>query len=301
MAFIFQDAEAQLFKKLKKRTEQKILQRAENKIVEGISEEFARRAMKPIDNAFDEMFRQSYKDKYGKDFDDSDLDDDPDIRRQQMNNILNNMYGEVDLPESYVFDYTVEVEVTNFGEEKPEKMKLYIDPINGYFGVRQKQNGEEHTMVFDPVKDQVVLFNEKEKTVMAIPNVMQMASVYGGQYQGEVDDTIVYFGKIDKQKKILKYMCQGYEMETEEYKSIFYVTDRLPFNWTDSFGGFAQNISGNLYKDHEEYDVNGMLMEGTTVDKKSGAESLWEVTKISDKQFKIDCSKYSFEPIMAER
>lgn len=298
LSLISHTAEAQLFKKLKDRTEQKIKQRAEQKVVEGISEELARRAMKPLDNAFDEMFRQSYKDQYGKEYDDSELDDDPEIRRQQMNTILSQMYGTVELPEAYLFDYTVDVELTNFGEKKAEKMKMYIDPVNGLFGIRQKQKDEEHIMVFDPVKDQVVLFNEKEGTAMAIPNVMKMASVYGGQMKNVPDTEIKHFGKINKQKKILQYMCEGYEMETEEYKSVFYVTDRLPFNWTDSFGGFAKNMSGNFYKEHPEYEIKGMLMEGTTTDKKSGAESLWEVKKISDKQFKIDCSKYKVQNMM---
>ncbi len=290
-----------LLKKIQKRTEDKIKREAERKVVEGISDELARRAMKPLDNAFDEMFRQSYKDQYGKEYDDSDYDGDPEERAAYMNSILNNMYGNVDLPEQYKFAYTMEIELTDFGAKKPEKIKMFIDTKDGALGIEQKQNKQHQIMVFDPKNDLVAIFDKKEKTVMAMPNMQKMAMIYGQQPPEREKDKIVRFEKDRSKKTILDYECQGYEMETEEYKSLFYVTENLPFSWTDSFGGITKNLSSNFYKDDGKYPVRGMMLEGTTKNKENGEESLWEVTKISDKTYTIKCKDYDNQNLMAER
>lgn len=297
--FTFNCAEAQLFKKIKNETERKIKQKAEQKIVDELSEELARRAMKPLDKAFDDMFKKDYKDKYGKDYDDSEYDGDPDARAAHMNAMLNAMYGDVELPEEYRFEYTIEIEVTDFGEKKANKIKMLVNPSSGAFGMEQKEGKNDQIMVFDIEKDQVVIFNKKEKTAMAVPNVMKMASVYGQGSGDDFNSTILRFEKINQTKKVLDYMCQGYIMETEEYKSTFFITDKLPFDWAETMGSFAKNISPNFKSNSSKYPKNGMLMFGTTTHKEKGNESQWEVTKISKKTYKIKCKDYELQNMMA--
>jgi len=66
LLFCIPTSEAQLFKKLVDRTADKIAQRAEDKIVEGVSNELANRAMRPLDKAFDDIFSQFTGKLYNK-------------------------------------------------------------------------------------------------------------------------------------------------------------------------------------------------------------------------------------------
>ena len=297
--YLSQNVDAQLLRSIKKRTEQKIKQRAEEKIVEGISEELARRAMRPLDKAFDDMIRQSYRDQYGTEFDTTMYAGDPKGQAAHMNSMLNLMYGTAELQEEYIFYYVVEVEITDFGEEKPQKIKMLIDPDGNLFGIDQKEGKSEKIMVFDIKNDQVIMFDKKEKTAMAIPNVMKMASIYGQRNAENVNDKIISFKRLSDSKKILDYLCQGYEMETEAYSSIFYSTQELPFNWSNTFGSFAQNISPNFTRDNSDYPMNSMLMEGITKSKEESTYSKWLVKKVSEKKMRIKSKDYELQNLMS--
>jgi len=297
----FDQVEAQLFKKLKKRVSDKIERKVEDKVVEELSEEIARRAVKPLDNAFDDMFRQSYKEEYGKEYDDSEYEGDPEKQAAMMQTLLGSMYGTAELPEAYTFDYTMNIKVTDYGEKKSNDMKMYVDPSSKAFGMEQKDRGEEQIMVFDMEKDQVVIFNKKEKTAMAIPNVMKMARTFGKGAMEEAMSETVKFEKMGKSKKINGYMAEGYKVETEEDKGEYYVSTDLPFDWNDAFGGLVESISPNFYKDNPEYDIQGMMLLSEMKRKSDGKKAKWEVSDISNKTTNIKCSEYKLANMMEGR
>lgn len=301
LAIFTQEAEAQLFKKLKKAVGDKIERKVEDRLVDELSEELARRAVKPIDNAFDDMFRNSYKEQYGKEYDDSEYEGDPEKQAEMMNALLGSMYGNVELPDSYDFKYKVVIDVHDFGEKKSNEMTMLIDPDGGGFGMEQKENGEDQIMIFDTKKDQVIIFNNKEKTAMAIPNVMKMAGTFGRKaMEDEMEKNMKKFEKINKTKDIIGYKSQGYKYESDEDKGEFFVTTNLPFDWTDSFGGLVEQISPNFYKEHPEYKIAGMLMYAKTKRKSDGKESKWEVKKIDDNGLHLKCSDYKLANMMGE-
>lgn len=284
--------EAQLFKKLQNRVQDKIEQRLEDKVVEELSEEIARRAMKPIDNAFDEMFRRSYKEQYGKEYDDSEYEGDPEKQAEMMQAILGGMYGNVELPESYNFEHTIDIAVTDFGEKKSHSMRMLVAPTQNVFAMEQEDGNKEVTMVFDFDNDKVVMFNEKDKTVMALPNVMKMAGAFAKVEMEKEMSKPFKFEKINKTKKVAGYQSQGYKYEADEDKGEFFVTTTLPFDWKDTFGSILEEMSPNFYKEHPEYDIKGMLMYSETKRAEDGKKSKWEVKKVSSKDFKLVTADY---------
>lgn len=284
--------EAQLFKKLQNRVQDKIEQRLEDKVVEELSEEIARRAMKPIDNAFDEMFRRSYKEQYGKEYDDSEYEGDPEKQAEMMQAILGSMYGDVDLPESYNFEHILDIAVTDFGEKKSHSMRMLVAPSQNVFAMEQEQGKKEVIMVFDFDKDKVILFNQKDKTVMAIPNVMKMAGAFAKVEMEKEMSKPFKFEKINKSKKVAGYQSQGFKYEADDDKGEFFVTTALPFDWQDTFGSILEQMSPNFYKEHPEYDIKGMLMYSETKRAEDGKKSKWEVKKVSSKDFKVVTADY---------
>ncbi len=284
--------DAQLFKKLANRVQDKIEKKVEDKIVEEVSEEIARRAMKPIDKAFDDMFRQAYKDEYGEEYDDSEFEDDPERRAAMMQAMLGTMYGNVELPEAYNFDYTLNIEVTDFGEKKSNDITMFVSTDQGIFGMEQKENDKEVIMVFDTKNDQIVIFNKKEKTAMAMPNVMKMAGAFAKAEIDKESEKTFSFEKINKTKKVAGYSSQGYKYKTDEDEGEFYTTSDLPFDWKDTFGDILEQMSPNFYKEHPEYDIKGMVMYSELKRKEDGKKSKWEVKSIKNDGVTIKSSDY---------
>lgn len=281
-------AKAQLFKKMIDRTADKISQKVEDKVVEGISTELANRAVRPLDNIYDEIFREQYKATYGEDYDDSKYENDEE-RANAMTAMLNSMYGSVDLPPSYTFEYALEIETYDYGEKKPNKMKMFINPNSAIMGIEQNEDGTKY-MVFDFEKDIMTVYDEEAKTAMAIPNVMKMASTFAANSMDQGED--FSFEKMKKTKKILDCESQGYKTKTDEEESEFYVCDDLAFGWKDSFGRMLQKTAPNFYKEGQYADINGMMLEANTKRNKDKKESKWITKKIDEKQFVIKNDEY---------
>ena len=284
--------QAQLFKKLQNRVQTKMEQKVEDKLVEELSEEITRRAMKPIDNAFEEMFRSSFKEQYGKEYDDSEYDGDPEKQAEMMAAIMGSMYGNVELPESYDFQHILDIAVTDFGEKKSNDLRMLVAPDQNVFAMEQKDGKKEVIMVFDIENDKVVMFNQHDKTVMALPNVMKMAGAFAKVEMEKEMSKPFKFEKINKSKKVAGYQSQGYKYEADEDKGEFFLTTSLPFDWQDTFGSILEQMSPNFYKEHPEYDIKGMLMYSETKRAEDGKKSKWEVKKVSSDELKLVTADY---------
>jgi len=284
--------QAQFLKKLQNRVQDKMEKKMEDKLVEELSEEIARRAMKPIDNAFDEMFRQSYKEQYGKEYDDSEHEGDPEKQAAMMQSILGSMYGDLDLPDQYTFEHALDIAVTDFGEKKSNDMRMLVAPNQGVFGMEQMDGKKQMLMVFDTKNDKVVMFDLKEKTVMALPNVMKMAGAFAKVEMEEELNKPFKFEKINKTKKVAGLHSEGYKFESDEDKGEFFVTTKLPFDWQDTFGSILEQMSPNFYKEHPEYDIRGMMMYAETKRAEDGKKSKWEVKKVSSDTVTLVCADY---------
>ena len=286
-------SDAQLFKKMLDRTADKITNRVEDKIVEGISTELANRAVRPLDRMYDEMFRQQYREQYGKEWDDEAYENDEE-RVAAMNAMWGSMFGAVDLPESYSFDKIVEIEVYDYGSKKANKMKMIVSQSQPIFGMEQEENGIQ-IVVYDFEKDIVTIFNESEKTAMAVPNVMKLAKAFSPQIEAEMKKDMqgAEISEI-KSKKILDCQTKGYKVNTEEEESEFYICMDADVSWGESYGKMMTQLAPNFYDNNELYSefTRGMLMRAKTKRKKDKKESKWETKKISSKSYSIKTADY---------
>ncbi len=286
---------AQLFKRMMKRAQDKIEQRIEDKVVEEISEEIANRAMRPVNEAFDAMFRKKYKETYGEEYDDSKYEDDPQGRAADIQGLINAMYGNADLPAAYDFNYSVEIEVYDYGQKKPNNMQLLIatgQNSNGIMGFSDQSRGTDQIMVFDFDKDHIAIFDNQNQTVMALPGVFSMASAMALSTQEEASGEDIKIEKMNKTKTILGYQAQGYKTESDETKGEFYVSRDLPFDWSDSFGRLSEKFSGNFLTSDRSEPIRGMLLKASTKRKKDKKESKWIVTAIDKTDKSITTSQY---------
>ena len=280
--------EAQLLKKISNRVQDKMEQKLEDKVVEEVSEEIARRAMRPINNAIDQMLKEAYKEEYGEDFDESAYDGDPEKRAEALGNVLSSMYGEVELPDSYEFSYKSDISVKDYNKKKAENvMTMYTAENAGYFGFSQARE-DDSFMIFDIRNDQAVIFNKKEKSVMAIKGVMKMATAFTSS--AEMSEYHMSVTKSGLTKKVAGYACDGYGYETEEDTGEFYMSTDLPFDWGSSFASVYEEMFTDFYENDADY--SGMLMYSEAVRKKDGKSSIWEVTDIQKISQSVDCSEY---------
>ncbi|MEL6389732.1 MAG: DUF4412 domain-containing protein [Bacteroidota bacterium] len=283
-------AQAQLFKKLTNRVADKVAQRAEDKLVEELSEEIANRAMRPLDKAFDDMFRAQYKEQYGEEWDDSEYEGDPEAEQAAMTAMMSSMFGNVDIPEQFSFDYTIEFETYDYGAKKPNTAIMMISTTSTAFGMKTEAEGESATIIYD--NDNMYLFNEKEKTVMAMGGIMGMASAISSAAIEENMPQLIKFEKTGKSKKILGYSSDQFKIETDEDKGEAYISTDLPFDWKDAFGGMMEQLAPNYYKEHPEYKIDGMLLEAKSKRKSDKKETKWITKDISNKTVTIKSSNY---------
>lgn len=286
---------AQLFKKLVDRTTDKIAQRAEDKIVEGVSNELANRAMRPIDKAFDDIFRASYEKEYGEEWDDSEYEGDPEARSAAMTALMRSMYGNVDLPPSYEFDYEIDIEVTDEGSKKPTQTTLLLAKNQAIMGAVQQEDGKSMKMVYDFDKDQVAIFNDDDNTVMAMSGVMTMAMTMAKSQSTSEDWADIEIKKTGKSKTVAGYKCDEYEMKSKDGEGKYCISTNLPIDWSNTWGKMSRQFTGNLYNENfSENLASGMLMEAKMKDKtkKKNNETKWKVTDVNEDNISIATSGY---------
>jgi len=282
------EVDAQLFKRISNRVQDKLEKKIEEKVVEEVSEEIARRAMRPINNAFDKMFREAYKEEYGKEYDDSEYEGDPEKQAEVLGALLTNMYGTVDLPESYDFSYSIDIETKAYNQKSgSNSMTMFIAPSSGYFGMSQADN-QESFIILDVRNDQAVIFNKKEKSVMAIKGALRMASSFASS--SDKFEDYMRVNQTGLKKNIAGYNCEGYGYDTEDDTGEFYLSTDLPFDWNHAFASIYEEMFSDFYENESDY--SGMLMYSESVTKKDGKKSTWEVTKLNTISESVDVSEY---------
>ena len=288
------DSEAQLFKKVIDRTTDKLANRVEDRIVEEVSNELVNMAVRPLDNYMDQLFRQRYKEQNGKDWDDSEYENDEE-RQAAMSAVWASMFGSVELPDEYSFSKAVEIDVYDYGQNTANTMWMIFGPDDSLFAMEQQDKGQKQLIVYDFDNDVVSIFNQSDKTAMAIPGVMGLTKAFmpmvEQQMKEEMEQTSVT--KIDG-KTLLGCQTKGYNFKSEEEESEFYICSEAGISWGDSYGKLMEQLSPTFYQDNEVYnDVkNGMLMLATTKRAKDNKVSKWETKQIVDTDYNIKTSEY---------
>lgn len=290
------NSNAQLFGKLKKAVKDKVEQRIEDKIVEELSEELANRAMKPINQAFDDYLKASYENETGEKYDQAKFDSLMAESGAAYMDFLGSMNKVANVPAQYDFQYVLEIETQEESKDKI-KTKMFFTKDTGVMGFHQTEDGQDMFMIMDPENDLMALFNNEDKTAQAMPSMFTLTNSLAAAYVDEEDFKIWSFEPTGKTKKIAGYNSKEYKGETEFDKFSTYVTDELPFDWRDTYGGLLQAISPKLYNDESYEDINGMMMMSESYDKETKKKSKWEVKKVSSEGFSIRKADYQFNGI----
>ncbi len=272
-------------KKLGDKTMNKIQKKAEDKLVDELSEKIANQAVKPINSFMDSLFAESYEESTGEKYDPQNS--------EKMAEALSQFMGSANVPDSYSFNYLVEVELKDFGSKNTNTMIMLINTDKQVFGIEQEDYGKKMMMIFDNENEAVVSYNQESMEMFAFPLNGSMMTAYSNRaVQKEMDKYELNIEKTGKTRNILGYKSEEYKIWSEKNTSVTYISNKLPFSWEDSFGQMMTQFAPNFYKENEEYQMDGMLMEAKTERLSDGKKSEWKTKKIDKSDILINNSDY---------
>ncbi|NNE26025.1 MAG: hypothetical protein HKN09_04230, partial [Saprospiraceae bacterium] len=153
--------EAQLFKKIQREAERKMMKKVEDRIVEEVSNAIVRAAYKPIDKAFDNMVKDYYAE---------DTLENGEVDWTKVNARYDGMIQSFDasdkLPESYTFDLYMDVEMVDY-EGKETQSTMFYSKGSDLFAMQQNEESGSMIILFDGDNNLIGMFKEEkgEKTV----------------------------------------------------------------------------------------------------------------------------------------
>ena len=290
------DTNAQIFKRIQREAERKLMKKVEDRVVEEVSNAIVRAAYKPIDRAFDNMV----KDYYAKDtLENGEIDWD------KVNARYDGMVDAFDasdrLPESYTFDLYMDIKMTDY-EGKESESTMYYSKEHDYFAMQQNEDKTMMFILFDGDNNLVGMFKEEKgrKTVQAVPNMMMGSGtmISPTDVEGEYDD--FKLEKTGNTKDILGYRTDEYEGETEDEDILGYVAPKFPIQWQETFGGFVQQYTPETYSS-TVLELKGMILYSeNTLKKDKKKKSIWEVTKVYEENYVLNVNDYEKRRINEE-
>ena len=263
----------------------KIQRKAEDKLVDELSEKLANQAVKPINSFVDSLMVESYEQNTGEKYD-------PD-NSQKMADALNSFLGTAEVPDNYKFNYKMIVETKDFGSKKSNEMEMLVSDEQAIFGIVQEEDDKKMMIVFDNVNECMVSYDLQKNEFIAIPLNASMMTAFNGMANTEVQQSNLRIEKMAKGKDIIGYYSEGYRYISDDTNSDVYISKELPFTWDDSFGKLLKQFAPNFYKENEEYQIDGMLMEAVTKRDEDGKKSEWKTKKLIQKDFEINNSDYT--------
>ncbi len=272
-------AQAQIFGRIVDRAKDKISNKIEERVVERISAEIARAAMKPIDNAIDDMLKERYEQDSinGK----TDVD---------YGEFLNTFLKPVELPDSYTFDMVLQCETKDYDGDK-SKMEMLLTKDGSAIGFVQFENENKTMMIFDTKNDVMAVYNEEEKKVQGMPSVLSIAGAIAAS-QSEEDAYEVTLEKTGKTQKVAGYECEEWEIDDEETTTKALVAADFPIEWKASFGPFLKQILPTTQRDKMP---DGMTLKSESKTKAKNKKSKFEVKKVIDDPLTVNNQDYTQE------
>jgi hypothetical protein len=267
----------------------------EDKIVDAITDEIARRAFRPVEQAIDSMMRQKYRDSIngGKEVD-------WDKAGAAYGQFLEDMNKAVDLPESYVFDIIQEVETTDY-KGKKNQMKLYYAKTEAIMGM-ENMDEEKSTqlVVMDLNRDVMVLYTtdkKGQKKAQAIPSVMKFGGAMAASVKSDEREkpSDLKIEKTGKTKKIAGYTGHQYKGESKDVELDMYVCEDLKTSWSSKTATYMQTVAPAAYMESIRNIQGGIMLAFDNTKKEGDKEKTsWNTRKLSEKTFLIKNADYTF-------
>ena len=206
-------------------------------------------------------------------------------------NLLLAQNNSKELKDSYDFDYTYKLKMTN--KKDDIQFDYYLKKDAGYFGfaiplMTKEQEGMNMFTVMDNDRAVTAMFME----VMG-KKVVQKSKIKLSDFNSD-NDTSDFTIKEIGSKTILGYNCQGFIMENKESEITVYITDEAPvsFNkmWDTGKNKMPKGFNPSWMK---KYSENGLMMEMHYVDKKKAKNNMTMTCVALEKtDFSIQTSNY---------
>ncbi len=247
--------QAQFFKKLQKKAEDKITREAEKRA--------ERRVNKKIDKTFDK----------------AETGIDGTLKKNPKKNTAK-------LPNTYRFDWKMTMQMQS--KEGSIDMDYFLKQDANYFGMVIKIPTNKKS------RDVITIMDMKNNTIITLMNmegnkIMRVADIPNDEDKTDQNITIVETNT----KKILGYLCQGYRIETEEGVVNMYVAMNAPVSFNKTLSGNSKFIPKGLNPNLLKKLKNGLMLELDFISKeKKKYNSKMICTSLSKNPFSIKISDY---------
>lgn len=268
------DTSAQFLKKLMNETTDKVADKVADQVAERMAEEIAYAIMKPIDNALDSMLRNSYeRDSLSGN-----------RKYRDYSSYLGAMNRTADVPDQYKFDISIRSEIEDDRKKKSEVTFHYTKSGN-FLAIEQT----ESILVMDTKNDLMITYNTKDKSALALPNMMSLGAAMARQ---EIEESVENFTyeKTGKTKKICGYKTVEYKGTSDEEEYKLYMAEDFPISWVESYSALFTEMAPTL--DLGKWnEIQGMMLKSET--KEEGKQvSKWEAKEVN--KFGMILSKSDF-------
>lgn len=286
-----QIGQSQFFKKIKKAAQDKIEKRVEEKIVEEVSEEIANRAMKSVNQAFDQYLKSSYESETGEQWDQSKFDSVMTAAGNSYVSFIEGMNKSANIPDQYTFDVKLDIETQEDSKDKVYS-EMMFSTADDVVAIHQTENGKDMIMVMDANNDVLVMFNQKDKTAQAVPSIFSLSKGLSSMHVHleEEDYKPIFFRQSGKSKKVAGYNAKEYIGETKDDKFSGYFSTELP-ELHETYGHMIKSLSPIIYEEFYS-KVKGMMLTSESIDKGTKKKLKWKVKKVTETTITISKSDY---------
>lgn len=268
------NSEAQIFKKVLDETKNKLGETLEDIVVDKASDIIVKKLNHSLNKHIDNQIENAFK---GSEFYTEEENYNSTKNQAALAGYLSTLNASVDLPESYLFDTEMRVELKD--ANNTSEIIYYFSKNKQIFGLGANENGDSQIMVYDMENNLMVIYMKDEngkEHAQAIPmNTALVGSIIDSELEKEgLNYTIRPSGKtaIVAGKK-----CEGYIGVGEDSTTEFYTTTDVGISYSDTFSGLIDNVSNSEYQNMLS-SVNGMMMKAITME--DGEETIWEVKSI---------------------
>lgn len=280
-------ANAQFFKKLKKRVENA----AEDAVLNKAEQKTREKTEETIDTLLTgNVGKKNQENPDGSNTNTAEL---PNIGFGEQNGRFpGGMMGSVEnLPATYEFEwaYTLEMEGKQF-KSKNEGISItyYFKEAAPYWGAVYETGAQQGmTMVYNGPSDQMLMFMDQNGSKMVMTTKMPKIDINDNE---EVEE---YTMKKIGSKNILGYDCDGFEMENSDYVFTMYLTFDTTVSFSDIYGKsqhVPQGFDPNWLK---KGDQEGLMMEMEMVDKAKPKNNMtMRCTNLEKTSFAINTGDY---------
>ena len=288
--------EAQILNRIIRETKREVGNKVEDMVVEKTTEAIVKRAMRPIEESFDKILEEAFKEDSTKRADNPGYRDTSSIDYSTFSEYLSSLNNIAELPDTYSFNLSMDIEVDD-GEDK-NAYTWHFSEGGKHFALEQLNNNDRKTIVLMDFEREVnVLYTEEEngdKTAQAIPSMMKLAAAFTKQSDESDLNQELTVQKTGNSKRILGYSCDEYKAENKENAFTYYAAHNFPVTWDQAYGSIIQQFAPQNAR--EEYNkIEGMVLESITKSKEKDEIITTMTTKrVDQSNWTIQNSDYSF-------